>query len=140
MSDTVSLSDLLPPASSEPPEPPAPINIDDLLNDIAVVQQKEAADKAILDGVSEISPDALRQMLVVWATQGFPSAWTLMTVSIQPPTQCSDGVARGLEAYIQFVSGKTLAEHVAALQARMSGIVASFAWTGQSILIVVSRA
>lgn len=137
MSDTVSLADL-PQPSAPAPEPP--INIDDILNDIEVVRQKEASDAITLGGIAGIGGDSLRQKLVTWATQGFPGAWTLMDVVIVPPSQCSDGVVRGLEAYIQFVSGKTLAEHVAALQARLSGITASYAWTGQAILIVVSRA
>lgn len=134
-STPISLSDL-----PSVPAPPPPINIDDLLNDVAVLQQKEAVDKATLESISGISSDELRQKLVTWATQGFSNAWTLLEISVVPPAQCSDGVARGLEAYISFVSGKTLAEHVAALQARMSGITTSFAWTGNTILIVVSRA
>ena len=133
----IALSDLPQPT---PPEPEPPIQISDLLNDVAVVQQKEADDKSVLDGISGISSDGLRQKLVVWATQGFPNAYTLMEISIQPPAQCSDGVARDLAGYIAFVSGKTIADHVAALQARMSGITASFAWNGTSILIVVSKA
>lgn len=134
---TISLSDLPQPVA---PEPEAPIQISDLLNDVAVVLQKEAADKSTLDGIAGMSSDVLRQKLVVWATQGFPNAYTLMDLTVQPPAQCSDGVVRDLAGYISFVSGKTLAEHVAALQARMSGITASFAWTGYAILIVVSKA
>jgi hypothetical protein len=133
----VSISDL---PQSAPPAPEPPIAIDDILNDIEVVRQKETSDKSTIDGISSISSDSLRQKLVTWATQGFLNAWTLMEIAVQPPAQCSDGVVRDLTNYISFVSGKSLAEHVAALQARMSGISASFAWTGQSILIVVSRA
>ena len=133
----VSISDLPQPT---PPAPEPPININDILNDIEVVKQKEASDAVTVAGIAGIGSDSLRQKLVVWATQGFPNVWTLMDITIVPPSQCSDGVARGLADYIQFVSGKTLAEHVAALQARLSGIVASFAWTGQSVLIVVSKA
>lgn len=136
----VSISDLPMQTPSEPTPPPPPINIDDLLNDVAVLQQKEASDKVMLDGISGIATDTLRQKLVTWATQGFPNAWTLMEITVRPPAQCSDGGVRDLAGYISFVSGKTLAEHVAALQARMGGITASFAWTGTSILIVVSKA
>lgn len=138
MSETtpISLSDL----PSAPPEPEPPINIDDLLNDIEVVRQKEVADKATLESISGISSDALRQRLVTWATQGFANTWTVMEISVVPPAQCSDGVARSLEDYILFVSGKTLAEHVAVLQVRLTGIVAAFAWTGRNIRIVVSKA
>ena len=100
-------------------------------------QQKEAADKSALDAIGGLS---LRGKLVTWATLGFPNAWTVHEVSVVPPAQCSDGVARDLAGYIQFVSGKTLAEHVATLQTRVTGITVSYAWTGSAILIVVTKA
>lgn len=135
--ETVSISDL--PQASEPvPEPP--IAIDDLLNDVVVIQQKEASDKGILEGISNLSGASLRSMLVTWAAQGFPNAYPLLELVIQPPAKCSDGVTRSLADYISFVSGKSLAEHVSILQGRMTGILASFAWTGYAILIVVSKA
>ena len=124
------------PAPSEPvPEPP--LSIEDLMNDVAVLQQKEATDKSALDAIGSLS---IREKLVTWATLGFPNAWTVHEVYVQPPAQCSDGVARDLAGYIQFVSGKTIAEHVAVLQTRVTGIIVSYAWTGSAILVVVSKA
>jgi hypothetical protein len=41
---------------------------------------------------------------------------------------------------VSFVSGKTMAELIAPLQARCPEFVVSFATTGPEILIVVSRA
>jgi hypothetical protein len=139
--ETVSVSDL-PVAEPVPvePVPEAPVAIEDLLNDVFVIQQKESSDKASLLGVSNLSAASLRPMLVSWAGQGFPNAYPILDLSIQPPAKCSDGVARSLADYIEFVSGKSLAEHVAVLQSRMTGIVVSYAWTGQTILIVVSKA
>ena len=119
------------------PEPEPPLAIEDLLNDVAVLQQKEAADKSALDAIGGLS---LRGKLVTWATLGFPNAWTVHELSVVPPSQCSDGVSRSLADYIQFVSGKTLAEHVATLQTRVTGITVSYAWTGSAILIVVTKA
>ena len=119
------------------PEPEPPLAIEDLLNDVAVLQQKEAADKSALDAIGGLS---LRGKLVTWATLGFPNAWTVHEVAVVPPSQCSDGVSRSLADYIQFVSGKTLAEHVATLQTRVTGITVSYAWTGSAILIVVTKA
>lgn len=137
--ETISLSDL---STQTPPEPvpDPPIAIDDLLNDVAVLRQKETADKGALESISALSGSSLRSMLVTWAAQGFPNAYPILEVSVQPPAKCSDGVTRSLADYIAFVSGKSLAEHVGILQGRMTGIVASFAWTGQTILIVVSKA
>lgn len=115
------------------------ISIDDILNDIEVVRQKEATDKDTLEGIATIPAETLRQKLVSWATQGFPNAWTLQEVVVQPPAQCSDGVARSLADYISFVSGKSIGDHIVDLQTRLTGITAGYAWSGTSILIVVSK-
>jgi hypothetical protein len=139
--ETISVSDLpVPEPVPVEPVPEAPVAIEDLLNDVFVIQQKEASDKSILEGINGLTAGTLRSMLVSWAAQGFPNAYPLLDLTIQPPSKCSDGVTRSLADYITFVSGKSLGEHVAVLQSRMTGITASYAWTGQTILIVVSKA
>jgi hypothetical protein len=122
------------------PPPPPPISITDLLSDVEVLQQKEAADKALLDAISTASADSLRPKLVTWALAGFPNAYTLMEAAVNPPPQCSDGVARGLTDYIVFCSGKTIQEHVALLQEKLADMTVSFANLGYAIAVVVSRA
>lgn len=138
-SEPVSLSDL-PVAPAPEPVPEPPVAIEDLLNDVTLLLQKESSDRATVGSLSSLSAGTLRSMLVSWAAQGFPNAYALLDLSIQPPSKCSDGVTRDLGDYITFVSGKSLAEHMEVLQTRMSGITPSYVWTGQSILIVVSKA
>ena len=123
-----------------PPPPPPPISLSDIMNAIEVLQQKEAADKAALDVISTVSADSLRPKLVSWALAGFPNAYTLMEVTVNPPPQCSDGVVRDLTSYITFCSGKTIQEHVALLQEKLTDMTVSFANTGYAIVVVVSRA
>lgn len=123
-----------------PPPPPPPITIADILGTVEVLQQKEAADKAVLDGIGTTSAESLRSKLVAWALAGFPNASTLMEVTVNPPSQCSDGVVRDLTDYITFCSGKTIQEHVALLQEKLADMTVSFANTGYAIAIVVSRA
>jgi hypothetical protein len=127
-------------SQSAPAPAPAPISITDLLNDVEVLQQKEAADKASLDAISTASADSLRPKLVAWALAGFPNASTLMEVAVNPPSQCSDGVVRDLTSYITFCSGKTIQEHVALLQEKLADMTVSFANLGYAIAIVVTRA
>jgi hypothetical protein len=123
-----------------PPPPPAPISITDLLSDVEVLQQKEAADKASLDAIGTSTHESLRPKLVTWALAGFPNAYALMEVTVNPPPQCSDGVVRGLTDYIVFCSGKTIQEHVALLQEKLADMTVSFANLGHAIAVVVSRA
>lgn len=122
-----------------PPPPPPPITIDDLLNSIQVLQQKETADKAILESIGNMPLDILKTKLVSWALAGFPNAYEIHTVIIIPPNSCSDGVTRNLTDYILFCSGKSISEHVTILQQKVTDISVSFANMGSYISIVVSR-
>jgi hypothetical protein len=122
------------------PAPPPQITLADILAASEVVSQKEAQDKAALESIGTISFETLRVTLIQWAKAGFPNASPLYSVAITPPETCSDGVKRTLSDYVPFVSGKTMAELIAPLQARCPEFVVSFATTGPEILIVVSRA
>lgn len=127
------------PTGSTGPAPPVVITIDDILNSAEVLRQKELADKSALDGIGSASLDSLRPTLIQWASMGLPNAYVLMSIPIAPPSVCSDGVSRGLADYITFCSGKSIADHVAELQAKLVGMTVSFANMGSAISIVVSK-
>lgn len=127
------------PTENTPVVPPPPLSLADIMNAIEVVQQKEAADRVLLEGIGNATTDSLRPLLIQWALQGFPNAFTLMEVAVVPPPQCSDGVSRSLTDYITFCSEKTIEEHVALLQTKLTGMTVSFANFGHAIGIVVSR-
>ena len=90
--------------------------------------------------IGTISFEALRMTLIQWAKSGFPNATPIYSVAITPPATCSDGVTRSLSDYVPFVTGKTMTELIAPLQARCPEFVVSFATTGPEILVVISRA
>jgi hypothetical protein len=122
------------------PTPPAQITLADILAATEVIEQKEAQDKDALESIGTISFETLRTTLIQWAKAGFRNATPLHSVAISPPETCSDGVKRSLSDYVPFVSGKTMDELIAPLQARCPEFAISFATTGPEILIVVSRA
>ena len=122
-----------------PPPPPPPISIEELLNSMEVVKQKETDDKSLLESIGNISQEALKTKLIGWAVAGFPSAYGIHTVTIVPPSSCSDGVSRSLTDYILFCSGKTIREHINVLQQKVTNISVSFANMGSHISIVVSK-
>jgi hypothetical protein len=121
------------------PTPPPTISLSDITNAVEVVQTKETQDKATLESIGTLSFEGLRSSLIQWAVAGYPNAYKVHEISVSPPGVCSDGVTRNLADYITFCSGKSIHEHVGVLQARMSDIAVSFAYTGFSILIVVSK-
>jgi hypothetical protein len=126
----------------EPAPAPAPLTLADILNAAEVVAQKELADKARLEAIGGITVETLRTALIHWGVLGFPNAWVLHSSTITPPQVCSDGVTRGLEDYIVFCSGKTIAEHVAVLQEKVasSEITLGFANISGMIAVTVMRA
>jgi hypothetical protein len=130
------------PVVAPPPAPaPAPVTLADILSATELLAQKELADKARLDAIGGISTDTLRTALIQWGVLGFPNAWILHQVTIAPPQVCSDGVSRSLEDYLQFCSGKTIAEHVAVLQEKVASedITLGFANVSGSIAVTVTR-
>ena len=122
------------------PTPPAPIYLDDILSSVQVLQQTEAEHRSVLESIGTLPYEYLKPALIQWATSGFRNAYPIHQIGITPPSLCSDGQARPLQEYIQFVSGRTIQEHVAVLQSRLPDMVVSFAYTGSVIVIVVSKA
>ena len=122
-----------------PPQPPPVITLADILNATELVQQKEVADKALLESIGNVTFDSLRSKLIQWGVLGFPNAYTLMEITITPPQSCSDGVVRGLSDYIVFCSGKTINEHVDVLQQKLPDMIVSFANMSGNIAVVVSK-
>lgn len=119
--------------------PPPVISMNDILSAVEVVTQKEETDKAALESIGTMSFDDLKSKLLVWGTLGFPNVYEVRRLIITPPTVCSDGVSRGLSEYIQFCSGKSIQDHVAALQQRVQDMVITFANMGTYIAVVVSK-
>lgn len=117
---------------------PDVLSLDDLMNAQEIVVAKEQSDKLLLDQIGSQHVSALKSKLVEWVGRGKPHAYPILTLSIQPPAKCSDGVQRNLAEYITFCSGKSIEQHVGLLQAKLSGMSVSFANMGGQVAIVVS--
>ena len=133
---------MIPPAPpgpvSEPPPPPI-LTMSDIVNAREVILAKETADGELFCGIPNQSVDFLRTRMIEWAKNSFADAYTLFTIPASVPEVCSDGVSRDLTDYIQFVSGKSIQDHVASLQARLPDFNISFCNLGGSVGIVVSK-
>jgi hypothetical protein len=122
----------------DPPGPPPPdiLTLADLLSDQSVVQSKEEEDKNTLETIWNRPVSDFRPKLVEWVLKGKPSAFPLFLLDIKPPPRCSDGEVRDLATYIEFCSGKSIADHVALLQAKLPDIQLSFMNLNGSIAVV----
>jgi hypothetical protein len=136
----ISMDSLEVPIAAPPPvEEFQPLSINDIMNDIDVLLGTEANDRAMLENIGNMSYNDLRNQLKKWAIAGFPNIYSILDIPIQGPKMCSDGITRNLEAYIEYVTGKTLYQHVSMLQTKVVDINITFAFTGSDIQILVSK-
>lgn len=103
------------PQPTSPPPPPR-ISLSEILSDVSVKRQQEAADKAKFTPILFPNLDDIRTKLIAWAATNFQGSCDLVRIPLAIPNVCSDGVARPYFDYIQFVSGKTVVEHLQVLQ------------------------
>jgi hypothetical protein len=118
---------------------PNVLSIDDLLADQSALLSKENGDRATVESIGTQSVFGLKPKLVEWALKGFPSAYPILELNVSPPSLCSDSVARNLYDYIQFLTSKTIEDHVAILQGNLQGMVVSFANMNGVTTLVVSK-
>ncbi len=123
------------------PPPPKPyiVSLEELLESRSAVTQKEAEDKSIVATFFNPNGDDLRPKLFEWASLGFPTIYSLQSLSITPPVTCSDGVARGLTQYVEYLLEKTISERLATLQAKMPGLELTISHSAGTITLHVSR-
>lgn len=109
-----------------PPPEPFVIRLSDIVTQQTSALQQEEDDRAKLSSL--INPDwnDIRGKLVAWAGRRFALPCDFMTFQLSPPNPCSDGVSRDVFQYIQFLTGKTINDHVVALQAVLPDFVTVF--------------
>jgi hypothetical protein len=123
----------VPPPDASPSQPAvdAPfevIRLDEILGVVDVQKRREDEDASRLQQIANPNLVDIRNRLVQWGSLGFVGSCTLFSIAITTPERCSDGVVRSLSEYIQFVSGKTIYEHLDLLRLRLPDFVVSFVY------------
>jgi hypothetical protein len=114
----------VPPTETPVTEPPVQylFDIDALVTDHDRLLQKEAEDRAIANTVENPDPIAFKTKLVEWASKGFPDSYPVFSVTITPPTVCSDGVTRDVSQYFEFLTGVSAFAKADTLTAKLKGM------------------
>jgi hypothetical protein len=123
--------------SSGTPEPPK-ILLTDLLTDLSVLQQQEAADRASFLAVTSPDLQGMRTKLIAWLANGKQGNCTLIRIPFAVPNVCSDGVARNFFEYVEFVSGKTLVTHLQSIQAILPDFEVGYQCSRTDLLFCVT--
>ena len=111
-----------------------PLSIADLLNSYEVTVVKETADRASVAAFTTPSIEGLKPALYKWAAGGFIGGYAVSTLSLAPPSLCTDGVNRTLTYYFEYLLGKPIATWLQGLEALTEGMMFTYSHDGMSLI------
>ena len=119
-------------------EPPR-ILLTDLLTDLSVLQQQETADRASFRAVTSPDLSSIRTKLITWLASGKSGLCDLIQIPISVPKLCSDGLARTLVDYVLYITGTSLADHVASIQTILPDFEVAYRCSEFELVFCVTR-
>ena len=127
------------PPTPGPSEPSHIATLDELLASHAAQVSKETADTASLQQLKSVNSENIRASLFSWAAAGFPNIYVVISIPLVLPAACSDGVVRTTYDYIEWLTGAKIPDMIAAIQARLTDIEASYSISGTTFRVHVTR-
>ena len=119
---------------------PDTLNILDIENERSVLVQREANMKDVLTNTFlNVNTLSLKPVLLSWAMAGYPSLYPILSVQVDIPSVCSDGVVRDIQPYLEYCFGMPLSTVVDSISAKLVGILVSYVYTRTSFSICVTR-
>ena len=125
-----------------PSGPTGPVyiaTIDQLVTQHSLALQQESADRAALGPLSSPGSFGYTSALQAWASAGFPALGALTTITLNPPSPCSDGTTRTVYEYVSYLLGKDLAAATVDLDAQFLGITISYILQANTLRICATR-
>jgi hypothetical protein len=114
------------------PSVTVPFSIDELINSQQVIIDKENTDRVLALAFVNTSIDSIKPILYKWASSGFPGLYCVSTLTLTPPSICTDGVVRSLVDYYTYLINMTIAEWLASMDAKTSGMRFTYSHNGKS--------
>ena len=133
------LSDSIPQTSIGPSGPLMTIN--ELLGIQEALLKKEADDTTLLNDFFQPNDIVLKEMLVHWATIGFPDASIISSIQVNPPPKCSDSEIRNFYYYSLYLLKITdLIPLMDAIDGRVTGMKFGFSTSNiNTINLLISK-
>ena len=128
------------PGLTGPTGPVYIMTLDDLQQYHDTIIQAESADKLNLTVITSPGSSGIQQKLIEWASAGFTHDYGVVTVSLNPPSTCSDGQSRTIQQYIEFLTGSNIMDLTTAFQTNFLGIVFSYSISGSTVTLHASKA
>jgi hypothetical protein len=128
------------PTATGPTGPSYIATIDQLVTQHSLALQQEATDRAALRPLISPTSYGYTPALQAWASEGFPPLGTLVTITLNPPSPCSDGTTRTVYEYVSYLNGGIdLGAATVALDAQFLGITIAYVLQGNTVRICASR-
>jgi hypothetical protein len=105
----------------------------------AGIIQQENADKALLTKLTAPNSSSLTPSFINWTSQGFPNIYILFSMTLNPPTVCSDGKRRTMYEYVSYLISKDLSTQIQTFQSNFLGMQMSYTITGTTVNIHVTK-
>ena len=129
--------------ASGPSGPTGPVyiaTIDQLVTQQSTAVAQETADRTSLLPLSSPGSFAFIQPLQQWASAGFPALTSIATITLNPPSPCSDGTTRTAYEYVSYLlDGKDLATATVELDSKFLGITISYVLSGNTLQLCATR-
>jgi len=131
-------------AATGPKGPKGPVyiaTIDQLVTQYSVALAQETTDRAALLPLTNPGSHNFAPALQSWASAGFPRAFTIVSITLNPPYPCSDGTTRtSVYEYVCYLlGGKDLGAATVALDAKFLGITIGYILQGNTLLLCATR-
>ena len=127
------------PDVSGPTSDPNVITINEILNNLEVLRQKEAdVARLIEQNMTGLSIAELKIRLLQWASSRFPPMYPIASVEVMPLSVCSDGIHRPMQQFIEFCTGTTVEAIVNRFKEKMPDLIVSFLFLGNTFNIYVT--
>ena len=116
--------------------------IDQLVSQQSVALAQETADRAALLPLTNPGSHNFNPALQAWASAGFPAAYPVVSLTLTPPSPCSDGTTRtSVYDYVSYLTGGTtdVAGATIALNAKVLGFTFGYIVSGNTLHLCVNR-
>jgi hypothetical protein len=114
--------------------------IDELVTQQSTALAQESADRTSLLPLSNPGSFGFIQPLRQWAAAGFPALTSLISITLNPPSPCSDGTTRTVYEYVAYLlDGKDVAAATVELDSKFLGITISYVLSGNTLQLCATR-
>ena len=116
--------------------------IDQLVSQQSVALTQETGDRAALLPLTNPGSHNFNPALQAWASAGFPAAYPVVSLTLSPPSPCSDGTTRtSVYEYVSYLTGGTtdVASATQALNTKVLGFTFGYIVSGNTLHLCVNR-